>query len=44
MNEDNKISFAYIAGREHAAVSITWKQLQQIKNILYGETNETKEA
>ena len=40
MNDEKTISFAYIAGREHAAVSITWKQLQQIKYILYGKTEE----
>ena len=37
MNEDNKINFAYIAGKEHAAVSITQNQYNQILNILYGK-------
>lgn len=40
MNEDKSITFAYIAGREHAAVSITAEQYNQIKSILYGETEE----
>ena len=37
MNDEKTISFAYIAGREHAAVSITQHQYNQIKNILYGK-------
>ena len=37
VNDDNKISFAYICGKEHAAVSITQHQYNQILNILYGD-------
>ena len=37
MNDEKIIRFVYIAGREHAAVSITTEQYEQIKSILYGE-------
>ena len=37
MNDEKIITFAYIAGREHAAVSITEHQYNQIKSILYGD-------
>ena len=40
MNDEKTISFAYIAGREHAAVSITTEQYNKIKNILYGKVEE----
>ena len=36
MNEDNKISFAYIAGKNHGRVSITPEQLNQVMKMLYG--------
>lgn len=42
MNDEKTIRFAYIAGREHDAVSITKQQYEKIKNILY--VNETKET
>ena len=42
MNEDNKISFAYICGKQHGQATITIEQYNHIKSILYGE--ETKEA
>jgi hypothetical protein len=45
MNEEQKIRFAYIAGHEHAAASISIWQLNQIKNIIYGSRKtEKKEA
>lgn len=44
MNDDNKISFAYICGNQHGKATITTNQYNQIKSILYGETNETEEA
>ena len=37
MNEDNKINFAYIAGKNHGMVSITPEQLNQVMNIIYGK-------
>jgi metallophosphoesterase superfamily enzyme len=40
MNDEKTISFAYIAGHEHAAVSITEEQFNQIKSILYGKAEE----
>ena len=44
MNDEQTLSFAYIAGREHAAVSITTEQYNIIKSILYGDkTKETQE-
>ena len=36
MNDDNKISFAYIAGKNHGRVIITPEQLNQVMKILYG--------
>ena len=36
MNEDNKINFAYIAGKNHGRVDITPEQLNQVMKILYG--------
>ena len=36
MNEDNKINFAYIAGKNHGRVEITHEQLNQVMKILYG--------
>lgn len=42
MNDENKICFAFIAGREHGRASITIEQFNKIKGILYG--NERKEA
>ena len=36
MNEDNKIRFAYIAGKNHGRVDITPEQLNQVMKILYG--------
>ena len=36
MNEENKINFAYIAGKNHGRVEITHEQLNQVMKILYG--------
>lgn len=36
MNKDNKIRFAYIAGKNHGRVDITPEQLNQVMKILYG--------
>jgi hypothetical protein len=37
MNKDNKISFAYICGKQHGRATITIEQYNHIKSILYGE-------
>jgi len=36
MNEDKKINFAYIAGKNHGRVDITPEQLNKVMKILYG--------
>jgi hypothetical protein len=36
VNEDNKIRFAYIAGKNHGRVDITPEQFNQVMKILYG--------
>jgi len=38
MNEDKKINFAYIAGKNHGRVDITPEQLNKVMNIIYGKT------
>ena len=37
MNEENKINFAYIAGKNHGRVDISEQQLNQVMNIIYGK-------
>ena len=36
VNDDNKINFAYIAGKNHGRVDVTPEQLNQVMKILYG--------
>jgi len=37
MNEENKINFAYIAGKNHGRVDISEQQLNQVMKIIYGD-------